>query len=419
MIKANTTKRRAIVCAISADHAFALGSLIAGFARHNPGFEGVFVVFHDGLDADQQAQLRALWPDIAFRPFTPADLAARFGAGTDISAALALYSPMIFAKFELPNLLAEFEKCLWLDVDILIQGDLGPIWAFDALAWRPLPEGAFARRAEVMERFADLRGDGSYPLLNGGVLGMGPGVRGQLSTDDLYAMAARLMAQTGAHSVDELAVYFCAAAGGVPLHLLDQRFNHPIIAAGCREAVVLHAIGPDKFWNSAPLQLAYPEWARNLAEWQAVGGAGFAGPMRLAEVQAATPDQALKAARHRAYWHALYDGLRAALPPRLTVDLRANGPGLRFFIQGLPDTVHLRLTRQTNERRIGLHLCFQKDAPHAQAIFARLDGLALAATKGKPLELAQTRHGLTYGTVLPVAACAEAMAQIMDALRDL
>ena len=75
------------------------------------------------------------------------------------------------------------------------------VWALEGLPWRPLPDGALARRAEVMAAFAKLRRDG-LPLLNAGVVGMGSALREQLRSVDLYAM--------------------------------------------------LHAICPDKFWNAAP-----------------------------------------------------------------------------------------------------------------------------------------------------------------------
>lgn len=395
----NLTERRAIVCAVTADHGFALGSLIAGFRRHNPNFAGVFVVFHDGLTVLQQGQLRALWPDIDFRPFGQDVVARRFGAVPDLGRVFAQFSPMIFAKFELPDLLADYDKCLWLDVDMLVQGNLGDVWAFDRLAWRPLPQGAFARRAEVMAGFADMRGDGSLPLLNGGVVGMGRGV--PFSTADLYAMAARLIGQTSAVSVDELALYFLAASRGVSVHLLDMRFNHPVVAAGGRDALLVHAIGPDKFWNSAPLQLAYPEWAQNVGDWQ---GAGYDGPHRLGDVQAGTPDAALKAARNRAYWQQVYTDLRQDLPCGLQVDLQSDGKSLRFFYGTV---AHLRLTRQANERRIGVELHFDDEASLAPALFAALDGAEIPGAKGKSLDLARTKQGWSYAVVVPIGDCAQ------------
>ncbi|MGO4906830.1 glycosyltransferase [Pseudorhodobacter sp. W20_MBD10_FR17] len=405
----NPNERRAIVCAVTADHAFALAALIAGFRRHNPDYTGAFVVLHDGLTMKDQGQLRVLWPNIQFRPFGRDVLAQRFGANVDLSTILQQVSPMIFAKFELPELLADCDKCLWLDVDMLVQGNLAEVWNFDVLAWRPLPQGAFARRAEVMESFADMRGDGRLPLLNGGVLGMGRGVK--ISTVDLYAMAARLIMQTSTTSVDELAVYFLAASRGVPVHLLDQRFNHPVVAAGARAALVVHAIGPDKFWNAAPLQLAYPEWAQNLQQWQ---GAGYAGPQRLADVQAATPDMALKAARNRAYWQQLYTDIRPDLPLCLQVDLQSDGKTLRF---SHASTAQLHLTRQTNARRIGVELHFAEGESLGAALAARLEGAVIPdLLNDETLKLAQTKHGWSYTAVVPVGQCAQVMGALAQAL---
>jgi hypothetical protein len=405
--------RRAIVCAVTADHAFALASLIVGFRRHNPEFAGVFVVFHAGLTAEQQAQLQTLGAAIVFRDFGTDVLARRFNGADVPGAVLARHSPMIFAKFEMPDLLAEYDKCLWLDVDILVQGNLADLWAFEVLAWRPLPPGAFARRAEVMAAFDDLCGDGRLPLLNGGVLGMAQGV--PIASADLYAMAARLMTTSSATSVDELALYFLAASRGVPVHLLDMRFNHPVVAPGARDAVMVHAIGPDKFWNAAPLQLAYPEWAQNLHAWLAAGGAGYDGPQRLADVQAATPDAALKAARNRAYWQQVYGDIRQGLPTALQVDLQSDGKGLRFFYAGT--TAYLRLVRQATERRIGVELHFQDDASLAPALFAQLDQASIPGlTKGKTLDLAQTKQGWSYTALVPIDLCAQAIGIFAAAL---
>ncbi|MDN5787997.1 glycosyltransferase [Pseudorhodobacter sp.] len=414
MATASNGERRAIVCGVSADHAFALAALIVGFARNNPEFNGDFVVFHSGLSVEDQVRLRALWPRVAFHPFDAQTLSARFAAGTDLIEVLAFYSPLIFAKFEMLDLLDHYDQCLWLDVDMLIQRSLAQMWGFDGLAWRPLPDGAFARRAKVMSAFAALRGDGSMPLPNGGAVGMGQALRGRLAKDDLYAMAAQLMTETDAHSVDELALFFTAASRGLPLHLLDLRFNHPVVAPGAREAAIVHAIGPDKFWNSAPLQLGYPAWADAAQSWLDLGGSGYDGPQRLVDVQAATPDAALKAARNRSFWQGVYDALHADLPPQLCVDLRSDGAALRFYIRGLTDSAHLRLTRQPNERRIGVEVSFADDAIVAPALFARLDGVAFA--RGKPLELTRTKTGWAYGTVVPLSECSAVLRRIGAAL---
>ncbi len=408
--------RRAIVCAISADHAFALGCLIAGFRRHNPDFSGDFVVFHDGLTVAQQKHLGALGVSVLFRAFGLKDVAARFGAGVDLGKVLALYSPMIFAKFEMLDLLDRYDACLWLDVDILVQGSLAAVWVFEGLAWRPLHAGAFARRSAVMTDFADMCGDGTRPLLNGGVVGMGQALRGRIAPADLYAIAARLLVQTDATSIDELALYFAAVSRGLDVHLLEERFNHPVIAPDVRNAAIVHAIGPDKFWNSAPLQLAFPEFAQNLAAWRAVGGAGYDGVQRLGDVLPAMPDKALKAARNRAFWAELYDGLRPDLPLCLQVDLDTQRKQLRLFYAGAGG-VYLRLIRQVNARRMGIEVHFPDDPVLAPALFAQLDkAIVPGLGKGKTLELTQTKDGWSYSAVIPIAHCRQALVALAAAL---
>ncbi len=374
------------------------------------------MVFHDGLTDTQQTQLRALGGRFAFHTFGLGDVVARFGKDVDLDKVLALYSPMIFAKFEMLDLLADYDACLWLDVDILVQGNLGAVWAFETLAWRPLHQGAFARRAGVMADFADICGDGTLPLLNGGVIGMGQGLRGRVSPSDLYTMAARVLAKTDATSVDELALYFTATSRALDVHSLEERFNHPVVAPDVRDAVLVHAIGPDKFWNSTPLQLAYPEWAQNLAAWRALGGAGYRGPLRLGDVQAASPDKALKAARNRAFWQQVYADLRPQLPQGLHVDLDSQRKILQFYYAGA-DGVYLNLIRQANERRMGIEVHFPDDAVLASALFAHLDRAVIPGlAKGKALELARTKQGWAYGMVVPITHCGQAMGALVAAL---
>lgn len=403
--------RLAVVCGVTVDHVFALGSLIAAFRRHNARFSGDFIVFHDGIPVGDQARLRGLWPRILFRLFTRDMLNARLAAACDAphyAAALNRHSPMIFAKFEMLDLLAEYDKCLWLDVDVLIRGDLSALWDFDCLAWRPLAEGAFARRAEVMEQFADMCRDTTTTLPNGGVIGMAKPLAGLITPADLYAVAAKLITQTKAVSLDELALYLLAAARSVPLRNLDLRFNHPVIAAGADQAVIIHAIGPDKFWNATPLLLAYPDWARDQQDWVAVGGRPYGGPLRLAEAQDAAPHQALRAARNRAYWREVYGALRPELPLILRVDLETRGRELLFHLAGQADTITLRLIRQANERRIGIcvHVAAEAMPPALQT--------ALATTGLPPPE--RLRNGWRALMICPLAKAGPAIASIAAAI---
>jgi hypothetical protein len=406
--KLEEAETRAIVCGITADLAFALGSLLVNFTRYHPDFQGDFVIFHDGLSKVQQEVFDRIGPKLRFLPLGATTVWDRFykhAPGVKLEAALGRYSPLHFAKFEMLDLLQDYDKCLWLDVDILLRARLDPIWEFDELTWRPLPEGAFKRRAEVLEVFAPMRKDPTTPLLNGGVVGMARRLRDVhgLQSGDLYALAADILVQSQTTSVDELAIHLIASARSLDVRPLDLCFNHPITSAGVEEAVVIHAIGPDKFWNSTPLIAAFRDWQDCARAWALLDGDAYAGPLRLDDVHPAGADASLKAALARAFWLDIYDRLRPDLPPGLQVDLRCATSVLRLFFAGAPEALHLRLLRQPNDRRMRVELHFPEDEALGAALFAQLDAVAVPGLPQKAeMELARGKQGWSYAATVPV-----------------
>ena len=343
---------------VTADLAFAAGSLIAGLIAHNPGLDADVVVFHDGLDAPSMAALRRLCPRVRFRLYGREEALARLGIAGDTPPQLAdflrRFSPMTVAKLELPELLADYDRCVWLDADMLVRGDVGGLWGFGPLAWRPLPEGAFARRDRVLAALSHLRRDPAVPLLNGGVIGV---ARGFAATSaDLFAMARLLLERTDTNSPVEMAWYFVAATKRIPVTPLPLALNHPVSAPGVGDARLLHAIGPHKFWNASPLRHLFPEWQRHQDLWVAAGGAPYAGPVTLTDVHPLEPDALMRAVQHRADWLSFHDGLRPLLPAGLQVDPRLDRKALRLFLAGRPEADHLTLTRLPHPRRIALRL---------------------------------------------------------------
>jgi len=368
---------RAFVLGITPNLDFAAGALLAGLRHHNPGLDADILILHDGLSVAQQASLAALAPRVRFRPFTKADLLARLEipATPRLTGILRQFSPLFLAKLTLPDLLTDYDQALWLDADMLIRGDISPVWAFECLTWRPLPPGAFARRAAVLATFSDLRRDPATPLPNGGLVGVARSFLAHATSDDLFALARRLLLETEADSVDELALYLLAASQGIPVQPQPLTFNHPVTAPGVEQAAIAHAIGPHKFWNATPLLTLFPDWHAHHARWVAAGGGPYSGPVHLADVHAATADGVLKGADCRAFWTGVYADLRPHLPPGMLPDLRSDRKFLRLFLAGQSDAQHLRLTRQPNPRKIGLEV-HGTLAPRARAALPALDANA-------------------------------------------
>jgi hypothetical protein len=275
--------KTAIVFGITADHAFAAGTVLASILAHDPAFDADVVIFHDDLPADQKNAFLRLWPRCSFREFRPDRIRAVLGLTPEdrrLRHFLARYSPLVMAKLDLPSLLDDYQKVVWLDADLLVRGPLHKIWAFDCLAWRPLPAGAFARRGAALAAFADRSLDPEVPLLNGGVVGVARGFleRGG-SAQALHEIAGLLVRRAPAHQLDEMPWYLLAASLGLPVTRLPMGLNHPVGKDRTEKAVVVHAIGERKFWNTAQLQRQFPDWLGHQARWVANGGAPYAGPL--------------------------------------------------------------------------------------------------------------------------------------------
>ena len=378
---------RAIVLGITPGLDFAAGALIASLMRQEPDFEGSVVILHNGLSGAQQTALSRMAPRVAFRPFDEAQLMDRLQMAMipQLSGLLARFSPLFLAKLSLPDLLDEFAQVIWLDADMLIRKPIGAVWDFDCLTWRPLPPGAFARRARVLAAFDDLPLAASVPLLNGGLVGVGQGFRDHATSADLFALARRVLQSCKTDQVDELSYFLLAASREMTVRALPQSYNHPVGVTGADEATILHAIGPHKFWNAAPLIAGCPDWQAHQAAYVAEGGRAYDGPLLLEDEHPLVLDQALRKAELRAFWEAVYAKVRPALPPGLLPDLATGRPHLRLFLRGRPDSQHLRLVRHSNPDKLGLeaHLSDPAERERAEAALPGVTGRALSLPMDK------------------------------------
>ncbi|HLQ17832.1 MAG TPA: glycosyltransferase [Tabrizicola sp.] len=348
---------RAIVLGITADFAFAAGALVASLRTHDPDCDAALVILHDGLEETQQQAFRQLWPGCRFQSFASDAAVARLGPGEHVSSFIEEYSPLVLAKLGLPDFLEEFERVIWLDADILARGPLGSLWDFDCLAWRGLPAGAMKRREKALSAFQDLRLNLAVPLLNGGVIGVSRRfVELGGSSEMLHAFARKLAAASTRSQFDELPWYVAAASRNMPVRELPLAFNHPVGSKGAEGAVLVHAIGVHKFWNATPLLQQFPDWTRHQQTWVDCGGRPYDGDVLLGEVHPLDPAEVFRAAQARSYWLAVFRDLWPALPKGMVVDLQHDGPKLRIFLHGRPETEHVKLQRHPNERRIGLEL---------------------------------------------------------------
>ncbi|MDP2086579.1 MAG: glycosyltransferase [Gemmobacter sp.] len=412
------TAGTALVLGVTGNLDFAAGALIAGFLHHNPEFSGDIVVLHDGLSDAALAALSRLAPRLVPLPYDRATALSRLAtAGLPDPAMLdrlGRWGAMTLAKFEMFDWFDRYDAVVWMDADILVQAPVPDLWQAGPLAWRALPQGALDRRRDVLAALGHPAG--GVPLPNAGVVVARAALRTKgLRTADLYALAARLLAQTPARSVDELALWLAASAGGLTVQPLPQDLNHPADQPGSHSARIVHAIGPDKFWNAPPLRQGFAGWDRAHTAWVAAGGTVAPAPDRLLDVHPADPATALTFARNRAFWTGLWPVLGPALPRGMWPDLRTERAFQRHYPAGAARGAWVDLGRTASPRRLRLSIGVEPRKLADPALPARID-TALARSPELTLPRHDGRRLIEWTTEKPLDEVAETVQSLRDVL---
>ena len=267
---------RLIVLGVTANWAFAAGTVILALRRHNPHLDADILILHDGKLCPKDSQiLQNLGCRLAqasyLRQFLPKE-------------ALTTFSELSTAKFLCFDLLEFYSKVLWLDSDILIQDSLEPIWNYGPLAIaREDPEFYENRQPKTAKinlkstEIPDLPFDFNAPNYNSGVIVFNQSIQSPnlCKTHCLNFLQATI----------DVARYPDQGAFNYLHQILDpdqcqdlpQEFNcHPRNPAALY-APIVHAFGAYKLWNDGLTQACFPEWQRDYLRWANLGGSPYTG----------------------------------------------------------------------------------------------------------------------------------------------
>lgn len=153
----NCGEKRALVFGATTDLSFALGAMIVGFLKHNTRYDGHIIILHDGISTEQQSVFRCLFKNTSFRTFSESYVRRQLGDDNDapfVNRFITAYSHFYFAKFELFNLLNEFDRVIWMDADMLVRGPLDDLWNFDEFCWRETFQKKIQRRTDMYTLFS-------------------------------------------------------------------------------------------------------------------------------------------------------------------------------------------------------------------------------------------------------------------------
>lgn len=256
-------KDLAMVFGITKDLDFALANVLLSMKKHGnmPKSMDIFV-YHDGISEEKQSLLNKILPcqfieyhnNISSDTFDP--------------TYLQLYSNLCLARFECFNLLKEYKKVIWNDVDILIQNDVSGLLDYGdksglAMTYTDIN---FLTEANFNGLIAEY--NMCLPLLNSGIIVFSDQLKNyENMTEWCYQQVKKYNKRL--RYLDQGVLNILVQEFKIKVEAIDIKKYccHPM-RDNVSTAAIVHAYGYDKFWNSENLKMLFPEWVKFNQEWE-------------------------------------------------------------------------------------------------------------------------------------------------------
>ena len=255
-------KPLAIMVGATGNIMFAVGNIYLSILRHSPNLEFDFIIYHIGMDKKDKKVFEKFNNIIIKEYCFPFDQ-------NKLESSLLKYSEMTFAKFEMFDLLGEYETVIWIDTDIAVQGDISPLKKFGPLSYA---EGS--PKFKVIDNFKEpVTGfDMELTSLNSGLIVINQELPQHAHLREwCYKMTHKHAAKLrwGDQGIQMLLLQYLDC----PSKTLPRRiYNAHPDSQYSVTATLVHAFGPRKFWNNSHVCAAFPEWWRTHQQWLRLGG---------------------------------------------------------------------------------------------------------------------------------------------------
>lgn len=262
-------KNNAICFIVNHKYKFALSAMIVNLQKTNPNLYDEIVIYHDDLTDEDCRLFTQLEAKIRFikydykswekehKPVTT-PLAKQF---------LSRYSHLAWSKYKIFELLKDYKHVLYLDLDMIIRGDISELFKYEGVAWRN--GDSFHKKFGSKLKLHDftetenISEDTSTP--NGGLVYVSDVIDWQKALQDGNHFLIKFMDYYEA-GVDELVLAWVVNQNKIKLTHLDAYTYNTFPQMYKKHTKVIHFMGGDKPWNSELMQTVYPEWMQYFDE---------------------------------------------------------------------------------------------------------------------------------------------------------
>jgi len=256
-------REQAVLLGATGNMAFAVGNVLIGIKKHSPELEVDFIILHENLSESDKQVLNKIYP-CKFIDY-------HFPEPKQIENSLFYrYTKLAFSRYEMFNLLDEYKKIAWIDIDILIQDNIQKL--FDAcigdMAWK---REDLKMQCLFNKKLPNIKNDEYY--FNSGII---------VATDKIpnYKILTEWLYNKTFEYAESLLIadqailnYMIHEFPEITVTELDEKYNYHPMDKNAKNAVILHSYSTEKFWNYYNVR----EWNENYKKWLKMGGSKYTG----------------------------------------------------------------------------------------------------------------------------------------------
>ncbi|WP_163764955.1 glycosyltransferase [Pelistega ratti] len=249
---------------VTQDYTFALATILVNLRQQNSNVYDGIVVYHDGIDIETQDALVKIESRITFVLYTLEDWQQDHTLHIDSKSQqnfLDRFSHLALSKYKIFEQLSAYRQVLLLDLDMVIYGDLSPLFNYHGIAWRS--EAPFIRKFGSRQNRPDYIGldevPQDHPAPNGGLIYLDDSMDGEVCLQEARHFINVFSSHFGS-VLDELAFSWVAYHFNIPVTQLDHKIYNVLPRVVDKESVIVHFMGVEKPWNDELMQLSHPLW---------------------------------------------------------------------------------------------------------------------------------------------------------------
>ena len=255
-------KELAIVLGAPGNMSFALANVLSGIKKHiTKSKYDIFVYYKDISDKEKQI-LNSIIPSNFIEYNFPLIEISKHSVNR--------YSLLAYSRYECFDYLDEYQKVLWLDIDVLIQKNLDNFINFDDAQmslWQSPVRTGF-NFTKPVDGF-----DMEVKYYNTGIILFSDKIPDYKIMKDWCYKQTEKLGQTLV-CAEQGIINLLIQAFKININNLDEKYNCHPGKQFVKNAVIVHPYAEEKFWN---YYYNFEEWNNNYKYWLKLGGTSYKG----------------------------------------------------------------------------------------------------------------------------------------------